>query len=165
MNYLEHHGIKGQKWGIRRFQNPDGTLTPLGKKRYGTSENLQKQVLEGMAKDSNEYKKAWEKANDRISELVVKGSFKQSELKKAQKEVDKIMKALKKKYEDVRIQDDYDDLEMLETGEVKFSKYHINLFLREGGHLGIQELMSAEPADELKESWKGKKSLGKMERV
>lgn len=32
--YLEHHGIKGQKWGIRRYQNPDGTLTAEGKKRY-----------------------------------------------------------------------------------------------------------------------------------
>jgi len=31
--YLEHHGIKGQKWGVRRFQNPDGTLTKAGKKR------------------------------------------------------------------------------------------------------------------------------------
>lgn len=32
-DYLVHHGIKGQKWGIRRFQNPDGTRTALGKKR------------------------------------------------------------------------------------------------------------------------------------
>lgn len=32
---LYHHGIKGQKWGIRRYQNEDGTLTPAGKKRYG----------------------------------------------------------------------------------------------------------------------------------
>lgn len=32
-NYLAHHGIKGQKWGVRRFQNPDGTRTTLGKKR------------------------------------------------------------------------------------------------------------------------------------
>lgn len=32
---LYHHGIKGQKWGIRRFQNPDGSLTPAGMKRYG----------------------------------------------------------------------------------------------------------------------------------
>lgn len=31
---LAHHGIKGQKWGIRRFQNLDGSLTPRGKKRY-----------------------------------------------------------------------------------------------------------------------------------
>ena len=30
---LYHHGIKGQKWGVRRFQNKDGSLTPAGKKR------------------------------------------------------------------------------------------------------------------------------------
>lgn len=32
---LYHHGIHGQKWGVRRFQNPDGTLTEEGKRRYG----------------------------------------------------------------------------------------------------------------------------------
>lgn len=32
---LYHHGIKGQKWGVRRFQNEDRTLTPAGKERYG----------------------------------------------------------------------------------------------------------------------------------
>ena len=32
--YLAHHGIKGQKWGIRRYQNEDGTLTRAGKERY-----------------------------------------------------------------------------------------------------------------------------------
>lgn len=33
---LEHHGILGQKWGVRRFRNPDGTLTEEGKLRYGS---------------------------------------------------------------------------------------------------------------------------------
>lgn len=33
-NVLTHAGLKGMKWGVRRFQNPDGTLTPAGKKRY-----------------------------------------------------------------------------------------------------------------------------------
>ena len=32
---LYHHGIKGMKWGIRRYQNADGSLTPAGKKRLG----------------------------------------------------------------------------------------------------------------------------------
>ena len=33
-SYLAHHGIKGQKWGVRRFQNPDGSLTSAGKRRF-----------------------------------------------------------------------------------------------------------------------------------
>ena len=33
-NELAHHGIKGQKWGVRRFQNADGSLTSAGRKRY-----------------------------------------------------------------------------------------------------------------------------------
>jgi len=33
--YIEHHGVKGQKRGIRRYQNPDGSLTELGRRRLG----------------------------------------------------------------------------------------------------------------------------------
>ena len=33
-NELQHWGIKGQKWGVRRYQNSDGSLTPAGIKRY-----------------------------------------------------------------------------------------------------------------------------------
>ncbi len=36
---LYHHGVKGQRWGIRRYQNEDGTLTPAGKERY-SEENV-----------------------------------------------------------------------------------------------------------------------------
>ena len=32
---LQHYGIRGMKWGVRRFQQKDGSLTPQGRKRYG----------------------------------------------------------------------------------------------------------------------------------
>ena len=44
---LYHWGIKGMKWGVRRYQNKDGSLTPAGKKRYaedGGVESSQKQT-------------------------------------------------------------------------------------------------------------------------
>lgn len=41
-NELYHHGIKGQKWGVRRFQKVGGGLTPAGKKRYGKDKDPNK---------------------------------------------------------------------------------------------------------------------------
>ena len=40
MNELYHHGIKGQKWGVRRFQNNDGSLTDVGKNRNYNKRNI-----------------------------------------------------------------------------------------------------------------------------
>lgn len=40
-NFIEHHGILNMKWGRRRFQNPDGTLTPEGKIRYSREKRRQ----------------------------------------------------------------------------------------------------------------------------
>lgn len=48
-NTLEHHGILGMKWGIRRYQNEDGTLTEVGKRRYARE---QKKALKRYKKES-----------------------------------------------------------------------------------------------------------------
>lgn len=37
-DYLQHHGVKGQKHGERRYQNPDGSLTPEGREHYGVGD-------------------------------------------------------------------------------------------------------------------------------
>ena len=60
-NELQHHGIKKQKWGVRRFQNPDGSLTPAGIKRYRkNSERIERELNGAVGKQATaeDYEKA-----------------------------------------------------------------------------------------------------------
>ena len=61
---LYHHGIKGQKWGIRRYQNPDGSLTDAGKRRYGGT-TLTSGELQALKKQAKKEKKKHEKEIDK----------------------------------------------------------------------------------------------------
>ena len=55
---LQHYGILGQKWGVRRFQNEDRTLTSAGKKRYstGTLTKIQPKTITSRSTNSNSVK-------------------------------------------------------------------------------------------------------------
>lgn len=51
MNEIYHHGIKGMRWGIRRYQNKDGSLTPSGKKR--SSNTIHEDYIKSHTKKSS----------------------------------------------------------------------------------------------------------------
>lgn len=53
-NDLYHYGVKGQKWGVRRYQNKDGTLTAVGKSRYKTDEESDRALLSRVKDDSDD---------------------------------------------------------------------------------------------------------------
>lgn len=63
-NELYHHGILGQKWGVRRYQNADGTLTPAGREKYL---GKQSKRINSMYDHSNKW------ANRKIEKLDKKG--------------------------------------------------------------------------------------------
>lgn len=68
-NALCHHGIKGMKWGVRQYQNPDGSLTPAGEARYNknirNSEHASSKELKYRAKASAARSKAEHFSNKR----------------------------------------------------------------------------------------------------
>jgi hypothetical protein len=65
-SYLCHHGVTGQKWGVRRYQNKDGSLTPEGRKRlFGAG-----------SKNRQKFAENWEKYEEAKKVAVKDKSFK-----------------------------------------------------------------------------------------
>lgn len=124
---LEHHGIKGQKWFHRRWQNKDGSLTPAGKKRYAKLEKREaklqkkKEAIAGKGKDNkgdsvdkphSDYKKARgnvKKMSDKEVQAASQRLENEKKIKNNLKELDKkkegAIERNLKKYRDKAIDD------------------------------------------------------------
>ena len=70
-NELQHFGIKGMKWGVRRYQNKDGSLTPAGKKRYDESGEKKEATVDDY-KESLKKAQSADKALQGIKDIVNK---------------------------------------------------------------------------------------------
>ena len=63
--FIAHHGIKGQKWGVRRFQNADGSLTKAGKERYNEQNSARGELSVTWKGHNGGHSLAWEVINNK----------------------------------------------------------------------------------------------------
>lgn len=101
--YLSHHGIKNQKWGQRRFQNKDGSLTPLGRVRYG------KAAQASLEKQQKLQSKRFDKANATHNPKYYEMSKKEEKLYK------KYEDSMTKLEQDKKIQESKQNQNKIET--------------------------------------------------
>ena len=88
-NELTHWGIKGQKWGRRRYQNPDGSLTAAGRERYGSTENFDKRYEKDIKREAEAMKVSRNQMADVNKSVQQINNAKQSKKeKKAKNELD-----------------------------------------------------------------------------
>lgn len=87
---LYHHGIKGQKWGVRRYQNSDGSLTAAGRERYDSLSDRQKKKYDKFEKSINRQIEKSKQRDEKFSQA------RQKRLNKATEKLDKKIDRLKK---------------------------------------------------------------------
>lgn len=121
--YIAHHGIKGQKWGVRRFRNEDGTLTEAGKKRL--SKDLKK-----VEKTQNDFRNKEKRAIKAVSKyrsfnarpMLLKNDFSiaanQRKFDKATHNYDKSLRKANKAYSSLIRKYGRDNLSSMNSGVV-----------------------------------------------
>ena len=70
--YLQHEGVKGMHWGVRRYQNPDGSLTPEGRRHYSNLKQAYKDAQREGSYAAYNYKRSSKEANNYLKRAVRK---------------------------------------------------------------------------------------------
>ena len=122
-DYLAHHGIKGMHWGIRRYQNPDGTLTEEGRRRISAAKTDRRQ--QKLLKKAIQSKRAIEKGgSNRWARSEPIGSYskaviEETDNKRKQYLESKEYKAWAKKYDNF----EKESTRKIESGEMSIEDY------------------------------------------
>lgn len=112
--YLAHHGIQGQKWGIRRFQNEDGSLTPEGRERYGLNKPVR-----GWKAENSAYRM------DKRSKDIIKTIKKEAKMNKEKLTDEELLKRIKKEYNKIYKDKKLADIMYtMDIGHRKWAKTH-----------------------------------------
>jgi hypothetical protein len=117
-NELYHHGIKGQRWGVRRYRNEDGSLTEAGKKREAKrAANFERQKAKTVDRINLMYDRANKWTNRKVDKLDAKGktakadvwryAAAQNEKARAEK-IAKVKSASQEDYKKMRAEDRLD---------------------------------------------------------
>ena len=121
---LQHHGILGMKWGVRRYQNPDGSLTPAGKKRY--ADIVAKQLVKDQYSSGKSLRGT--KSYETIADLITT-----DQLRNIQASREKLNSVLSKNFYDGNKIDD-ETYSLLEANKEKYFSQAKEIFKNREGY-------------------------------